>query len=847
MELNLFSKLESRQVQHSTIEYREADLENIRQMLPQLKPEQQEDVLLAEKRFQVGKGMMFTNATGTGKTFTGLGIIKRFLIKGKKNILVVVPTEPKCQDWVMEAQHLDIRINILEGVNDNGRGVRVTTYANYYQNDALNLIAWDLVIYDESHYLMQNGKGDQTVYLAKHKHIVGLPSKVKDRVIDTLHDPPSYEDCQDRLLWGQQLAAYQFQIDSLCHLEVERTKVVFLSATPFAYHKSIEYVDGCLVDINEKLKRDDHKDQFNKFLINKLGYQPLREDLVQIPEVGVDQDLLERELFEEFKELGVISTRVLELDRDYSRHFFKISNTLGEFINEGIMMWYRKAITDEYPDLAEVISKKYNYLYVNQLLECIKAKEIITRIKQHLALGRKVVLFHSYNKAVMEHPFRFNVEDFITQKNQHLARRIKMDIDQWEENHPDYVNLDLKDLRNAIDTIKEHFPDALFFNGRVSKKIRSENIRLFNQPRSGKNLIVVQSKAGREGISLHDKEGNRQRVLINLALPVAPTEAIQTEGRIYRFGVNSDAIFEYATLHTSFEQIAFAEKVASRSKTAENLAMGNLARDLETAFKEGYINADSHEPYIGQGIGGKKSDRTTSLLSPFAKAKTYYWKRSKKNSRTKSAEGSDYFATPEPLGMKMVHWIKPQPEEHGLEPSAGHGAIARFFPKYCDNIFIEPSMELFSEMSLTTSGKHECMEFEELHIINKFDFIVMNPPFGQGGKLAYEHIRKALFTHHKRSRPIYTNGFRMMAIVPNGPSMERYLEKLYEDQNFRDFYLTGEILLPSCVFGRAGTNVSTKIIRIEHLNTGNTSRRILDLSHIESIEDFFNEIENLDF
>ena len=44
------------------------DLDNVAEMLPQLFPEQQEDVTFAEKRFASGgKGYLFTNGTGTGK------------------------------------------------------------------------------------------------------------------------------------------------------------------------------------------------------------------------------------------------------------------------------------------------------------------------------------------------------------------------------------------------------------------------------------------------------------------------------------------------------------------------------------------------------------------------------------------------------------------------------------------------------------------------------------------------------------------------------------------------------------------------------------------------------------
>lgn len=60
------------------------DPENISEALPYLLPEQCDDIVKAEKRLIIdnANGMLFTNGTGTGKTFTGLGTVKRFLNSG---------------------------------------------------------------------------------------------------------------------------------------------------------------------------------------------------------------------------------------------------------------------------------------------------------------------------------------------------------------------------------------------------------------------------------------------------------------------------------------------------------------------------------------------------------------------------------------------------------------------------------------------------------------------------------------------------------------------------------------------------------------------------------------------
>ena len=49
-------------------------------------------------------------ATGTGKTFTGLGVIKRMVLQGKKNILVVSPTADINKQWIDTAKEFLIEL-----------------------------------------------------------------------------------------------------------------------------------------------------------------------------------------------------------------------------------------------------------------------------------------------------------------------------------------------------------------------------------------------------------------------------------------------------------------------------------------------------------------------------------------------------------------------------------------------------------------------------------------------------------------------------------------------------------------------------------------------------------------
>ena len=179
----------------------------------------------------------------------------------------------------------------------------------------------------------------------------------------------------------------------------------------------------------------------------------------------------------------------------------------------------------------------------------------------------------------------------------------------------------------------------------------------------------------------------------------------------------------------------------------------------------------------GEGKGGKERDRLANeAISEYDRAKAYYFGQQKKTSKTKAQEGADYFATPEPVGLKMVEWADIRPGERVLEPSAGHGAIARWMPENAERTAIEPSSTLLPRLAMVFDGKIQDTTFEALNVVNKFDAIVMNPPFGSGGKTAIEHVAKA--ATHLREKG------RIVALIPTGPAADKRFEKwFYETED----------------------------------------------------------------
>ncbi len=862
------------------------DIANIRDSLPILLPGQQDDVKFAEDRFAkpAGTGVLFTNGTGTGKTYTGLGIIKRFERAGKTNILVLAPTDKVISDWVSSGRNLGLTLTPLDGIDDSGRGITITTYANFANNRTMADRNWDLVVGDESHYFLSNAEGfnQPTQALINLRAITNnhrggfrraqmILRDIQDK-IDAVK-AAEIEDNKSKSLderdpkFGIELTklAQEFEEKAKPIRDVvnsikpaARTRVAFLSATPFPYVKTIDYAEGYLFNYTEGEARNDSAynsgNDLEHFYMQHFGYRMRYNKLTQ-PEADVDSSLMERQFNSTLKKQGVLSGRMLEVDVDYDRKFILVESGIGRSIDEGLN-WLREKERNtpegkekfEWRALNEAVNKRFNYLSRLFLLEALKAREVVPHIKANLALGRKVVVFHDYKKGGAFHPFRLPMGMTVTIGNAYV--NLDEMVKRFESERPDLQALDFDGLSSPIVTLTKAFPNIMVFNGDVPKKERRRIIEDFQNDHSGKDLVLLQSASGKEGISAHDTTGKFQRIEFNLGMPTAPTTAIQQEGRILRTGSVTDAMFRYLNTGTDWERAAFAHTIAGRAATAENLALGESARGLRDSFIDAFENSDFYPAgHDGEGKGGKVADKAAmSAISPFDRAKTMYFANAKKTARNKAAEGKDYFATPEPLGLKMVEWSGVRDGEKMLEPSAGHGAIARFFPEHTIRTAIEPSTALNSRLALVTNANIIPSDFESHHIVNKYDAIVMNPPFGSGGKTAIEHLDKAAGHLH--------DGGRIVALIPNGPAADKRFEKwLYDDQAVKDglshaggMFLVANIQLPAVTFERAGTNVSARIVVLEKQTNPDLAAKLQqvnrDYSGANTIKEFFNEIED---
>ena len=443
---------------------------------------------------------------------------------------------------------------------------------------------------------------------------------------------------------------------------------------------------------------------------------------------------MERAFYQRLRKEGALSGRRLEVEADYDRRFVSVDDAVGAKIDEALD-WLVHPDNRKFAPLRDMFYERFDHLAKRRLLEAMKAVHAIPRIKKDIALGRKVVVFHDYLEGGGLNPFAPPADP----KAKVSAGWGKPEVtigslyDEFVRLNPYVKRLDFSKFRSPIETLKAAFPDILIYNGTVSNGNRKKARDAFNKDGSGKDLILVQGAAGEAGISLHDTTGVHQRVLYDLSLPTRPTSAIQREGRIYREGQKSDAIIRYLSTGTGWERRAFAETIAERASTAENLALGDEARTLKQSFIDAFLAAGEVPQGKSEGKGGKAADRARNGSNPFEAAKTFYFAEQKARGRRDQREGKDYYATPEPLGFKMVEWSGIRSGEKILEPSAGHGAIARFFPELASRTVIEPTGTLLARASLAAPGAKLLNEtFEDHYKGNKYDAIVMNPPFGQG-------------------------------------------------------------------------------------------------------------------
>lgn len=161
----------------------------------------------------------------------------------------------------------------------------------------------------------------------------------------------------------------------------------------------------------------------------------------------------------------------------------------------------------------------------------------------------------------------------------------------------------------------------------------------------------------------------------------------------------------------------------------------------------------------------------------------------------------DFFPTPPNLAQTMVEWAEIQPEDILLEPSAGKGGIADFFPKENPALLVE--LEKQNAQYLEEKGYVVCVEdFLQLDGVEA-DKIIMNPPFSKQRDI--EHILHAY--------EALKEGGTLVSVVSESP----FFRDNQKSQQFRSFLIetNAEVhQLPEGTFKTSGTMVNTRLIKL---------------------------------
>ena len=664
-----------------------ADEANIAETLPLLYSEQHEDIKAIEKRLYSNDkpGMLVANGTGTGKTLTALGVIKRQIMNGKKKILIIVPSQDIANDaWVKDGKLLGLDEFAYLGNGKTVDGVpNIISYSSLATNKHVQEVDWDLIICDEAHHIASgqkrtdvNGKPEEIgVYTTAFRGLFGhkqggLNGYVRIKYselykqLDNLKEKfdllnekmsrldmaslsrtltPKEQEQMDKIKAEfpkvkNELNALRVKLNEIAAKErplytkrkkETSTKTLLLSATPFAYPQNAYYAEGLLFDYADSRFGGSSGGFLTKvfsFVVQKSGkIVPAKDRYGQVLDTTAKEIAFHDKLVED----GAMVNRRLVGDKDYNRRFIKVkTNNITEKLKEiahvmgaisgaggeitlaekgKVVEEAKKRAAEDAPipsgkgkegSFADLWLSRMN-MALDFVLETEKASASVPVIKSYLSRGKKVVLYHDLKESKITRPFKLTDAEY-----KRMNAEQKKQYNAFKKMFPEYADLDLSQELSAINIIKEAFGDKVrFVNGNESDSKRKAAVKEFNDDNSGVDIIMVTSAAGQEGISLHDKTGAYPRVLINLGLPVRPTAAIQIEGRIYRYGAKSDAMFRYLIIGSPDEQNAFYEKIATRSKTAENMALGSEARALDIAFQSGYFSA-AHDL-------GKKFDYTT--------------------------------------------------------------------------------------------------------------------------------------------------------------------------------------------------------------------------------------------
>ena len=343
---------------------------------------------------------------------------------------------------------------MLKGATtEAGEGTIITTYANFRQNEELLNGTFDLIVYDESHRLMENKNAANTIGTNQHHMIANRDAafatirlrkinpfyqerdKVNDEfkekreqlVKELTQENPNEMDgslvskgliphSTDAFNWHEEdterfpefaqlhnrfqeltetiIKEVDPQIEEQAKKDAAHTKVVFLSATPFNTRENVDYAQGYIFSYPDKEQTRGYSIASPQTIFFEEHFGAAykwRYGRLEHSERNAEAIAQQEREFSDWLQhtLCTMSGRIIDSEYDYSRDFPVVSVEHAEEINNAA----EEILRDKYFNMA--YHKVFgNYNYAGALFETLKVATLIPRIKQHLEAGRKVVIFH---------------------------------------------------------------------------------------------------------------------------------------------------------------------------------------------------------------------------------------------------------------------------------------------------------------------------------------------------------------------------------------------------------------------------------------------------------------------
>jgi len=181
-------------------------------------------------------------------------------------------------------------------------------------------------------------------------------------------------------------------------------------------------------------------------------------------------------------------------------------------------------------------------------------------------------------------------------------------------------------IMNFIDSIESvaealHEYNPMVLTGKT--KNRGDIIDRFQKPNDEDRLIIMNTKIGGQGISLHDLYGNRETSVF-----VSPDYSIinifQAAGRFYRTGLQSDVyIYLVYGVHEGCSETNIINALATKNKVLKGSIPGTEMESLEDDVKNKilfpgeypkYLEEDDEKDNVDKDVVGTSSSQTDDTL-----------------------------------------------------------------------------------------------------------------------------------------------------------------------------------------------------------------------------------------